>query len=105
MTVDPLPFQIQNPEVCDACAPNCGTTYFDFFNRKDGYLGSGTDPNDSNFHGYAYYINSIVSANFPLDPSDGCITSGAAATACEYAPNSPPTAPTGSRHTKQKVKS
>jgi hypothetical protein len=85
MTVDPVPHKIENPEVCDACAPNCGTTYLDFFDSNNKYLGAGSSPTDSKFSGYAYYINSIVSSKFNLDGS-GCITSGTQENACAYAP-------------------
>jgi hypothetical protein len=94
MTVDPFPNVTRNPEVCDACAPNCGTTYFDFFDESNTYLGSGTDLSNPQPAGFSwnYFINSIVAASYNLD-GNGCITAGTAATACEYDPASPPPPP------------
>jgi hypothetical protein len=88
MTVDPLPIPTQkNPEVCDACAPNCGAAWNDYFDNSNTYLGSGTNPS-IDFPGYAYFINSIVKESVTLDQQNGCPTDGSSQQAdCAYAPH------------------
>ena len=79
MTVDPVPSQIENPEVCDPCAPNCQGNYFTYFDGKNNYLGGlQTDDPTSFGQQYTYYINSIVSASYPLhqEANGPCIARG-----------------------------
>jgi len=67
MTVDPLTRE-RNPEVCDACAPNCGVNFFSFFDNDDNYLDTRQDLNQPD---YAYFINSICRRDL-YDPTNQC---------------------------------
>jgi hypothetical protein len=75
-TVDPA-VDGQNPEVCDACAGNCGNIWNSFFDRHDQYIDAlpmnfpGTGPSPPPFN-YTYFINSVVRPD-GLDPNSGCI--------------------------------
>lgn len=96
MTVDPVPKRIENPECCDACAPNCNGNYFTYFDNNNNYLGGLRTNNPTSFgQKYKYYINSIVSASYPLhETANGpCIARGNTDTACIYPPDSPPPPP------------
>lgn len=81
MVVDPTA-NLENPEVCDPCAGNCGILYLNYFDNNSNYITSGAIPPPS----YAFYISTIVT---PAAAND-C---PAPEYACCYAPGSAPTIP------------
>lgn len=80
MTVDPRANN-DNPEVCDACGPNCQTTWRDFFVSPNNAYSQSTQTFPPGF-GYVFFINAIVQPN----SSSQC---PAPQTACAYAPPYP----------------
>ncbi len=83
MVVDPGG-SIHNREVCDACAGNCNNSLFDLFDANGAFLGGTADTAAAS--GFAFFINSIVSASVGLD-SKSCVVQGADAQgACVYPP-------------------
>lgn len=76
MVVDPQA-NLENPEVCDPCGPNCQTPWIDYFTSGGGYLGTsqGFPPPFA----YGFFINGIVKP----DAATAC---PAPAAACNYAP-------------------
>jgi len=82
MVVDPNP-DLGNPEVCDACSENCNNVQFDLFDQNGVFMG-GTDDTAS-ATGFAFFINSIVSADVALD-SNACIVGSDGQSACIYPP-------------------
>jgi hypothetical protein len=86
MVVDPQA-NLENREVCDACAGNCDNTWFCLFDQSGTFLGGTADTATST--GYAYFINSIVSASAAVN-SDQCIVDDSSKqSACVYAPPEP----------------
>ena len=82
MTVDPLA-NIVNPEVCDACAGNCGNDWLDYFDNHDQFI-VGPD-----FSRYVYFISSIIRPA-SYDPNTNCAKPGSDTHAvCVYAPPTP----------------
>jgi hypothetical protein len=71
MVVDPFSKE-NNPEVCDACAGNCGNDWFCFFDNNNNYLGAGKDV--QSFSRYTFYINSICLPEL-YNPDDACAKS------------------------------
>jgi hypothetical protein len=75
-TVDPVA-DGSNPEVCDACAPNCGNIWISLFDRYDRYIDAlpapfpGTGPFVPIFN-YSFFINSVVRPD-AYDPTSQCI--------------------------------
>ena len=83
MVVDPGG-SIHNREVCDACAGNCNNSLFDLFDVSGAFLGGTAGTATAN--GFAFFINSIVSASVGLD-SNSCVVPGADPQgACVYPP-------------------
>src|SRR5262249_31782801 len=83
MVVDPLA-NLQNPEVCDACAGNCNISLFSLFDQNCVFLGGTADTASSS--GFAFFINPVVSANVGLD-SNQCVVQGSdVQSACIYPP-------------------
>ena len=83
MVVDPF-VDGANPEVCDACAGNCSNEQFDLFDENAVFLGGTNDTASAG--GFAFFINSIVSAAVTLD-GESCVASGSdAKSACIYPP-------------------
>ena len=83
MVVDPS-VDGTNPEVCDACAGNCNNDQFDLFDQNAVFLGGTNDT--ASAAGFAFFINSIVSAAVALD-GKSCVVSGSdAESACIYPP-------------------
>jgi hypothetical protein len=76
MVVDPYA-QNTNPEVCDPCAGNCGTTFYNFFDSNNIYITTSTPP--VTFR-YSYSIASIV------QPVSATQCYPQPTTACTYAP-------------------
>lgn len=69
--VDPFA-NVSNPEVCDACGPNCQTVRLDFFDANSAYVATQTVPPPA---GFAFKINAIAkpsSATSCPAPSIGC---------------------------------
>lgn len=78
MTVDPEA-NLSNPEVCDACGPNCQTAFRDFFDGTGNYIE--TTQAFPPVFAWSFFLNAIVKPNFatqcpPRPP------------ACVYAPPS-----------------
>ncbi len=83
MVVDPGP-NLENPEVCDACAGNCNNSLFDLFDQNGVFMGGTADTASAT--GFAFFINSVVSADVGLD-SQQCVVAGSdAQSACVYPP-------------------
>jgi hypothetical protein len=80
MTVDPRADD-SNPEVCDPCAGNCNNSWFNLFDQNGYFLGGTTDTATAG--DFAFFINSIVSANATLD-SKGCLQASEAQSGCVY---------------------
>ena len=72
MVVDPAAND-ENPEVCDACAGNCNNSLFDLFDQNGVFIGGTADTASAS--GFAFFINSIVSASVALDSSQ-CVVQG-----------------------------
>ena len=90
MTVDPR-VDGKNPEVCDACGPNCQATWLDFFVAPNNAYSQTTQNFPPGF-AYVFFINGIVQPN----SSSQC---PAPQTACDYAPPNPTTTVTVRRST------
>ena len=83
MVVDPR-VDGGNPEVCDACAGNCNNSLFDLFDQNGVFMGGTADTASTS--GFAFFINSVVSASVALD-SNQCVVPGSdAQSACIYPP-------------------
>jgi hypothetical protein len=79
MTVDPN-VDSNNPEVCDACGPNCPPSWRDFFVSPNNTYDQTTDVFPPTF-AYSFFINAIVQPNSaPQCPAPQA--------ACAYAPPS-----------------
>jgi hypothetical protein len=86
MVVDPRA-NLENPEVCDACAGNCSNDRFSLFDASNQFAGGTTNPSNVPTP-FAYYINSIIKPEF-YDPDTECRVKGSDANAvCVYAPPS-----------------
>ena len=86
MVVDPKG-DVNNPEVCDACAGNCSNDQFDLFDSNGNFIG-GTNKLSS-ATGSAFFINSIIQPEF-YDTATQCAIPGSnQQSVCIYAP--PPT--------------
>ena len=72
MTVDPKG-DVNNPEVCDACAGNCSNDQFDLFDSKGTFIG-GTN-NLLTAPGFTFFINSIIRPD-AYDPATECAVAG-----------------------------
>jgi hypothetical protein len=84
MVVDPRA-NVENREVCDACAGNCDNSWFCLFDQSGTFLG-GT-ANTATSTGFAYFINSIVSPSAAVDSNNQCIVDDTnKQSACVYAP-------------------
>jgi hypothetical protein len=83
MTVDPN-VDGHNPEVCDACGPNCPPSWRDFFVPPNNTYSQTTDVFPPGFT-YSFFINAIVQPN----SAQQC---PAPQTACAYAPPRSPAA-------------
>ena len=85
MTVDPLA-NVVNPEVCDACAGNCGNLWLDFFDNNNQFIdGSQNLPPPFS---YNFFINSLVQPAF-YNPATECAIPGSnlrAVCVYDYAP-------------------
>ena len=83
MAVDPKG-DVNNPEVCDGCAPNCKNDQFDLFDSKGTFVGGTNNP--STAHGFTFFINSIIRPD-AYDPKTECAVAGSDLKAvCIYAP-------------------
>lgn len=99
MTVDPAA-DLNNPEVCDSCGPNCQSVIRNFFDSNGNYLTSssffiaGTGPGFN----YAYMSNSVSQPPYATTASNTC--PNLPYNACGYSPpgannpNNPNTVPT-----------
>lgn len=86
MVVDPKG-DVNNPEVCDACAGNCNNDEFDLFDSNGNFIGGTNNPSSAT--GFAFFINSIIQPEF-YDPATECAIPGSnKQSVCIYAP--PPT--------------
>jgi hypothetical protein len=83
MVVDPG-VDMSNPEVCDACAGNCGNSLFNLFDQNGVFMGGTADTASAS--GFAFFINSVVSANVALDSYQCVVQGGDAHGACIYPP-------------------
>ena len=83
MVVDPAAHH-ENPEVCDACAGNCNISLFDLFDQNGVFIGGTADT--ASAHGFAFFINPIVSASVALDSNQCVVQGGDTQTACVYPP-------------------
>jgi len=83
MVVDPAA-DLSNPEVCDACAGNCGNVWNEFFDSNNKYIdGSKSVPPSFS---YTYFINSLIRPE-SYDPTTECAKMGSDPQAvCVYAP-------------------
>ena len=83
MTVDPKA-DVNNPEVCDACAGNCNNDQFDLFNNNGTFIGGTNNP--ATAPGFTFFINSIIRPD-AYDPNSECAVAGSDLKAvCIYAP-------------------
>jgi hypothetical protein len=83
MVVDPLA-NIRNPEVCDACAGNCGNLWNDFFDNNNQFI-NGAQNVPPPF-AYRFFINSIIKLGF-YDPNTECSIPGSNGhDVCVYSP-------------------
>lgn len=76
MVVDPRA-DLSNPEVCDACGPNCQIAWIDYFDSSGGYVATSQAFPPS--FPYAFFINGMVRP----ESATAC---PAPAAACNYAP-------------------
>ncbi|AUT75864.1 hypothetical protein C2L64_47165 [Paraburkholderia hospita] len=77
MAVDPR-VDGQNPEVCDACGPNCQTVYLDYFDERGAYMQTSQALPPA--FAYSFFINAIVQpASATTCPAPG--------SACAYSPS------------------
>ena len=85
MTVDPKA-DVNNPEVCDACAGNCNNDQFDLFDSAGTFIGGTNSPSTAS--GFSFFINSIVRPN-AYDQNTECAKAGSDLKAvCIYPPPS-----------------
>jgi hypothetical protein len=83
MAVDPKA-NVNNPEVCDACAGNCNNDQFDLFDSSGNFIG-GTSILTS-APAFSFFINSIIQPEF-YDEKTECAIAGADKRAvCIYPP-------------------
>ena len=83
MVVDPQA-DLGNPEVCDACAGNCGGDLFDLFDQNGVYMGGTADT--TTVSGFSFFINSIVRPE-AYNPATECVLPGVdVQAACIYPP-------------------
>lgn len=75
---------LENPEVCDACACNCNISLFDLFDQNALFPGGTADTASAS--GLAFFINPIVSPKAVLDSNQCVLPAGDAQRACIYAP-------------------
>jgi hypothetical protein len=83
MVVDPSA-NLENPEVCDACAGNCNISLFDLFDQNGVFLGGTADTASAT--GFAFFINPIVSSTAVLDSNQCVVPASGAQNACIYPP-------------------
>ena len=83
MTVDPKG-DVNNPEVCDACAGNCNNDQFDLFDSSGEFIGGTKSPSTAS--GFTFFINSIIRPD-AYDPDTECAKDGSDLKAvCIYPP-------------------
>ena len=75
---------VNNPEVCDACAGNCNNDQFDLFDGSGSFIGGTSKLRSAPV--LSFFINSIIQPEF-YDQSTQCAISGAnKQSVCIYAP-------------------
>jgi len=83
MVVDPQADGF-NPEVCDACAGNCGNRQNIFFDNDDNFIG-GSNKVPPQFP-FTYFIDGVIQRDF-IDPGTNCAVSGSnPRSVCVYPP-------------------
>jgi hypothetical protein len=86
MVVDPRA-NLENPEVCDACAGNCSNDRFCLFDSNNQFVGGTTSPATTTTP-FTYFVNSVIKPEF-YDPDTECRVKGSdAETVCVYPPPS-----------------